>query len=146
MDPKVRKSLIFLLFIGASIYGLLNLRDRTDDQNTQPSPAANTSQPAQAVRPSNLIDIDKYSELPWGRDPFTRNHEAIAEPSQASGPVWTLGGILYDDQNPAAIINGRVVRIGQSIEGALLLKIDKDKVTLENNGTRFSLNLNKDKS
>jgi len=148
MKPEIRKLVIYSLFVAASIYGLLSLRSRYDKPIASVSNSPTESQVAPAVRPSKLIDIEKYSSMAWGRDPFVRNHGEVVNTMTASAPapIWILGGILYDDLNPAAIINGRVVRTGELIKGALILKIDKNKVTLENNSGRFFLNLTKDKS
>ncbi len=146
MEPRTRKLIIYSLFVAAAAYGLLNLRGRPDKPISGPATGPSESRPSQVIQSSKLIDIEKYSAMTWGRDPFVRDHVEIVDSAKAAAPTWTLGGILYDDLSPAAIINGRVMRTGESIEGAKILKIDRNKVTLENSGGRFSLNLAKDKS
>lgn len=148
MKPDTRKLVIYSLFVAAAICGLFSLRNRPDKPIAAVPISPAESEAAPAVHPSKQIDIEKYSSMGWGRDPFVCNSNEVVDTTTASAsvPTWILGGILYDDLNPAAIINGRVVRAGESIKGALILKIEKNKVTLENNGGRFFLNLTKDKS
>ena len=43
---------------------------------------------------------------------------------------FTLNGILFDGQNPLAIINGRVLATGAMVEGALVKEIQPDSVKL----------------
>jgi type II secretory pathway component PulC len=146
MDPKKRKYIIYTLFVLAVIYGLANLESKgpKTDTSSQPVPAPANRVP---MRPSpNQIDIAKYNSLPWGKDPFVHETSTAGSAEVPSGAVWELGGILYDDTNPAAIINSRIVRVGQSIEGARVLRINKKMVTLEKDGREFSITLEKEKS
>jgi hypothetical protein len=47
-----------------------------------------------------------------------------------------LDGIVYTEENPAALINGRVLRVGGFVDGYTVTKIQPDRVELKNeNGT-----------
>ena len=46
-------------------------------------------------------------------------------------------GILYDKDNPSAIIGGRVVHGGDEVAGATIVKINEDCVEFEIDGERF---------
>ncbi len=146
MDPKKRKYIIYTLFALAVIYGLANLgsKDPVTDSRSQPAPVA--ADHAAIRPPSNQIDLARYNSLPWGKDPFVHGTSAAGSVNIPTEPIWKLGGILYDEINPAAIINSRIVRVGQSIDGARVLRIDKNMVTLEKNGAEFSITLEKEKS
>lgn len=74
---------------------------------------------------------DKVERLVWVRCPF-------------SGKIYTsqeglqdieLEGIIWDDKNPLAMINGRVIKIGDMVSGNRVVDIKKDRVIL-NDGTR----------
>jgi hypothetical protein len=98
-----------------------------------PAPAA---QPAPLQREDDMSVLEKLKEeagrLKPGRDPFSRQ----AGPAAAKGPV--LSGIVWDARDPAAIINGQVVRVGDDLEspaGHKVLAIDKNRVIL-NDGER----------
>jgi len=67
-------------------------------------------------------------ELTLKRDPFF-----VQQGPVDSAPV--LEGILWDDQNPTAIINGVIVEIGGKVPGHTVIDIKRDSVILHD-GTK----------
>lgn len=63
------------------------------------------------------------------RDPFSRQ---IVSAVTARG--LSLSGIAWDQEDPTAIIDSRIVRVGDEIGGYVVTEIRKDAVVL-NNGT-----------
>ena len=63
----------------------------------------------------------------------------IAPASPASPPALTLQAISERDGRPLAIVNDRLVREGDSIDGARIVRIAKDEVELEVAGRRVLL-------
>lgn len=61
-------------------------------------------------------------------------------------PTWeflttnrgVVTGIMYDPENPCAIIGGEVVHEGETIGGYRVIKIHRDRVELEKNGKRVT--------
>ena len=61
-------------------------------------------------------------------------------------PIWELlttnrsvvTGIMYNPENPCAIIGGEVVHEGETIGGYRVIKIHRDRVELEKNGKRVT--------
>jgi len=49
-------------------------------------------------------------------------------------PTLRLGGIFKDSSGSEAIINNRIYRVGDTVEGAKLIKISDETVTIELNG------------
>ncbi|MHC4657806.1 MAG: hypothetical protein ACYS83_01335 [Planctomycetota bacterium] len=49
----------------------------------------------------------------------------------------TITGIIYNAENPSAIICGKVVHEGETINGCKVVKINKRKVEFEKNGNTF---------
>jgi hypothetical protein len=47
-------------------------------------------------------------------------------------------GIVYSDDNPAAIIGSEIVNIGETVSGATVIKINEDSVEFEMNGQRWT--------
>lgn len=47
-------------------------------------------------------------------------------------------GIMYDAENPVAIVCGEVVHEGDTINGYKVVKIYRHKVVLEKNGRSFT--------
>ncbi len=61
------------------------------------------------------------------------------EPAQIEPPALVLNGILHDDAKPYAIVNGRIVVKGDTIEGAEITEINKDAVKFLFQGKDFEL-------
>jgi hypothetical protein len=57
----------------------------------------------------------------------------------ASGAKIELGGIVYSEESPVALINGRVVARGDSVEGLTVAKIEPERVELEGHGVTVFL-------
>lgn len=72
----------------------------------------------------------------WSRDPFSTS----PAPIKGYGGL-TLEGIIWDKENPMAIINDNIVKIGDKVSGNTVVDIKQDKVIL-NDGTKdFELRL-----
>ena len=67
--------------------------------------------------------------LDWGRNPFLRQD------------ILELKGILWDDQNPKAVINEDIVAVGDLVGGSLVVDIRKDRVVLYDGSSDFELHL-----
>jgi hypothetical protein len=66
----------------------------------------------------------------WGRNPFSIS----GAPIRRFGGL-TINGILWDKKNPLAIINERIVKIGDKIDGNTVVGIEQDRVIL-NDGSK----------
>jgi hypothetical protein len=55
-----------------------------------------------------------------------------------------LKGIFYNRFNPHVLINSDTLRVGETVKGVRVLKIDQDKVTLEWNGRTKILMMGED--
>ena len=65
----------------------------------------------------------KTSYADWGRNPFT-----LSESPKAS----VLEGIMWDAQDPKAIINGNILGIGDRVGSGEIVDIQKTSVTIQN--------------
>jgi MSHA biogenesis protein MshK len=65
--------------------------------------------------------------------------DAVARAAQR--PRWRLQSTLVADDRKVAVINGRTVSLGERIEGATLLEVRSDGVTLQQDGQRLILRL-----
>jgi hypothetical protein len=75
----------------------------------------------------------------WGRCPFSGKIYAEAEGRQD----LELSGIMWSPKKPLAVINNRVVKVGDKIFGSTVIEIRKDKVILNNGSADFELKLSK---
>lgn len=75
--------------------------------------------------------------------PATRPAESAADkapaPSQASR--FTLGGIMRIGGGSVATINGKLLRVGENVDGGTVLAIEPQSVDMECNGERFTLRI-----
>ena len=54
---------------------------------------------------------------------------------------FVLSGILYDARTPKAIINGNIVRVGDEVDGATILSIERNSATISYKDRRIALNI-----
>ncbi|MBN2120163.1 MAG: general secretion pathway protein GspB [Candidatus Omnitrophica bacterium] len=66
--------------------------------------------------------------------------ETVAEKS--SLPDISIEGILFDENNPMVVINGRTLRIGDNIEGAEIVEITENGVKFDFQGNFYTKTLN----
>ncbi|MFA5100907.1 MAG: hypothetical protein WC547_08505 [Candidatus Omnitrophota bacterium] len=70
----------------------------------------------------------------WGRTPFS-----LAPIKAFQGLI--LEGIVWDNDKPVAIINGSVVKIGDTIDEHIVVDIKPDRVILNDGSKEFELKL-----
>ncbi|HKK20365.1 MAG TPA: type II secretion system protein N [candidate division Zixibacteria bacterium] len=142
MSDSLRKKIVFVAFIAVAIWGYTNFRQPHQGPIPQESVVAGNEQ-APDIRvntPSRPVNIEEKSKEPWGIDPF---HliviPATKENQPATSLYWQLSGIIYTNQSQTAIINEKPVQIGETIDNAKVISIDKDQVVLEADGVRMTL-------
>ena len=72
----------------------------------------------------------------WGRNPF-----APEEMPRIKVVKFTLNGILWDEENPKALINNIILEIGDKIEENTIIDIKHDRVILNDGTNDFELRL-----
>jgi len=75
------------------------------------------------------------------RDPFLIAVKKKEESPRIEPPKLVLKGIAYDEAEPLALINDRVVKQGDTIEGARIVKIDFDRVVVRHGKEEFVIKL-----
>ena len=75
------------------------------------------------------------------RDP-TRPYAPIKGP-RASSPGFVVNAIIISPERRVAIVNGRRLAVGGSLDGATVMAIEKDHLILETGGKRIRAELNK---
>jgi MSHA biogenesis protein MshK len=98
---------------------------------TQPRAAAAT-----ASSPSSISAPAKNEIIPSGKAP-AGNHTAI----HSEKPLFKLQAIYFRLKGPTVVINGKTLKVGDSIEGAKVLAIHRTSVDLEENGQKQTLTL-----
>lgn len=98
----------------------------------------------------SLIDMnrafleEKQNTTEWGRDPFilpARPNEQGTWNSVETdaGKSFSLSAIIYRDGEGAAIINHRILRLGDRIDGMMVQEILSDRVILREGSRMLEL-------
>ena len=103
---------------------------------------------AESISDIKLDALDKPIKEKWGRDPFIRYGDKIAKLKgktfREDMPVGLkITGIISDGKKAVAIINGGFYRKNERVSNFLIVDIAKDRVSLEKNGKRFYLGVEK---
>lgn len=70
------------------------------------------------------------------RNPFS---EAERKKEEALTSGLILSGIVWDKNKPKAVINGRIVKVGDVVGGKTVTKIEKDRVIFLKEGRKSKL-------
>ena len=82
------------------------------------------------------VEMDEsvnFKKWKWHRPALKEN--IVTTKSKPTHGV--VGGILYDKDNPSAIIDGKILKEGDTIHGAKVIKIYEDKVEFEKNTRKW---------
>jgi len=91
--------------------------------------------PPETVAPA-VSGLPRAADPPAARAPVP-TPEAAAPPKAA--PEFALQAVADQDGHPVAIVNGQLVRVGDLVDGARVLRIDPEEVELEQGGRRLVL-------
>jgi hypothetical protein len=103
------------------------IRKKTKEKIAVQMPSQGAASTA-ADAPLTEVSEDKLS---WVKDPFSGKLY-----SSSSEMELRLEGILWDPKNPAAIINGEVVKIGDVLAGGSRIVAIKQNMVVVNDGMR----------
>jgi len=102
-----------------------------------PAPAVKAAEP-EAPAPDNVSAMAMATAPAqpesWGSDPFVRDWMLVNELANLSLKAITLGG-----EQSYALINDQILQEGDQISGKRIVRIESDKVTLEQGGRTFTL-------
>lgn len=148
MSDSIRKKIVYIIFSAASVWGVINL---ISDKKTSDTHASN--EPTVVVVPqiekellvqqTDKINIEEKIRESWGRDPFKSKTVSNKSAKPTKNKLWQLSGIIYNSSSPVAVINKKPVQVGEKIDNARVVKIDKKEVTIEYNGHKIKLTVSK---
>lgn len=157
MNESTRKKLMYGTLVAAILFGAYNFMQPRKHAPGQTSDAA--VQTADVVAgagtlQAKTIDVAQKQAEPWGRDPFRAGSSPSNIPSASAAPrkavvpavpipIWRLSGIIFNSKQPLALINGKMVGVGDQVDQARVSKIDQTKVTIIYNGTQIDLHVTK---
>lgn len=162
---------LVLLMVSAAVWFITNWKHSAPEPepviepvvSSPKSPAlpvtpADSKAPVESDNKAPVGPVAPNNKAPVGSPPVTRinnkvpvafNDKAPVEPANKTpvGPVaapqLVLSGVLWSD-NPAkrmALINGRYLKEGDKIEGAVVFRIGKKTVTMKSGDRKWTVNL-----
>jgi hypothetical protein len=81
---------------------------------------------------------ESWDSIKWGKDPFLLAESKVKEQGMED---LILNGIVSDQENPYAIINNDVVKLGDKVNDMTVIEINEKSVILEQDGQQ-ALELN----
>ena len=144
MNDKMRKKIVFVALGLAIIWAFYNMNKKKSgtelaQQETQQQILSGSRT---STIPEKLIDVEKYQKTDWGRNPFKEPGQ-IALKTISNETYWLLSGIIYSEKNPMAIINNKSLFIGDSVDEARVVSINRKEVTLDYKGKKLTLTVAK---
>jgi hypothetical protein len=111
--------------------------------NTNVTLRENSTTTPPATIPETADDTaPQYSPTPQDRViPNTNDVTAGSSPETPAFPELKLQSIIYRERNPAALINGQMVGVNDVVSGATIKDIERQRVTVEWNGSNRALTL-----
>lgn len=149
MSEQMRTKIIAGFLFAALIWAGFSYKSeskKTPDAALQTIQALDSGVQTYKIK-NNYINIKKYDTLSWGRSPFYLSSLSSLKRPQVTGKnetlSWILSGIVFNSKSPTAIINKRPVKIGDTIDKALVTQIDKKKVIIKYNQEIITLTVSK---
>lgn len=99
--------------------------------------SASAALPAEERPLSGTLELPRTTGAPveWGRDPFVPLVKKVAAPDTV------LKAVIYNPENPSAIINGHIVYVGSEIGGQKVIDIGRTHVILQGEYGRVRLEI-----
>lgn len=120
------------------------LAERAVPRLTAPAPMAPEARasaaPAPAAAaPSAAEPITPPAAPPVTAPAVTPAPEAAPAAAAPAAPAFALQAVADQDGRPVAIVNGQLVRVGDRVDGARVVRIEPEEVELEHDGRRLVL-------
>lgn len=154
MAVAKRQKIMYGILVVALLWGGWNFthpRKRTVPPPENAAPSVETEPVTQPMLSKEVVA--SIEAQPWGRDPFstsssrhnagTAQQTAAKQSTEPRSASWSLTGIIDNGATPFAFINGKMVKVGDLVDQARVIKIERQKVTLSHNGNEILLRVNK---
>ena len=102
-------------------------------------PEAVTIRPDKLQRQEIAAPVPERDPFNWSREQINRFRDQEPRVRSSSAAGLTLSGIIWDRKKPLAIINDRVVSVGDTVKGSTILEVLKDMVVFEQDGVYHTL-------
>lgn len=148
MNETWRKRLIFAVLVVTTIWGYFSITGRKGP--TVPASSPGLAEVTTPLPPAAEASWDSllatYRLRPWGSDPFYRTRMTPTAPPTNDAVTLHLLGILYREVGAQALINGRIAKEGDIVDGYRVTAITRDFVTVQGAGRTIELRVAKEAS
>ena len=143
MEPKKQRLVAVILGVLVVIIWVRGLTVKPNRSHRGASPALSRSiaRDLQTTKQISQPAVSRFTD--WGGNPFEverRSNSPTPQPG-ASPSSYVLSGILWDSKSPSAIINGRLVGVGDPVGQWKVVEIHKDRVILSDGLTTHVMTL-----
>ena len=146
MSPTKRNIYLILGLLAIVYWGINNIGAKGPKGLTTSDSVEQAPVTAAAVASATLPhpDVNTVASKPWGADPFyQRGKQRTVRRALSRGhrnrSSYKLKAIIYNATAPSAFLNNRIVRPGDSVDGATVMRIEKHKVVLEEDGKEIAV-------
>ncbi len=122
---------IFSLFITnlfAAQEGFKGGKELETMEKTEPLPSEVIVSPNVEYKAEDLRDPFQNPNIAEGKEPAEESE--VSETKEIIPLSLTVQGLIWGGSFPQAIINNKVVKVGDIIEGARIISIDKEGITV----------------
>jgi len=142
---KNEKIMIILILVAVAAFVILDPYHiiRSDDSDTTKKSASRQKQVKEKASEKIGGETDLSGEMErisvsgWKRDPFVRTRPDLEEDALIS--TLRLSAISVKGEDRMAMINSKPVRVGDTIKGLEVRKIESGKVTLQSGENSYTL-------
>jgi hypothetical protein len=148
MDKTKKQQMILIVLIPVFLISLLYMRSQQQSGKDVIGAGYYEEEPfqiaglAEAITAQKTVFDSVYA--PSGKDPFKDLLQLHLQDIQESDiqeikpilplPDLDIKGIIWNSDMPQAIVNDRIVRIGDTIAGVKIINIEKQGVSIDYNG------------
>ncbi|MEA2031423.1 MAG: general secretion pathway protein GspB [candidate division Zixibacteria bacterium] len=145
MNESLRKKIVYGVAAIALVWAVYNFQSDSNKSSKGNNLVTSERLVAESVvtrTPEKPLDVEHYQSLKWGSDPF-RIPTKTQEVQVQQNINWNLSGIVYSSDNPMAIINATTVSVGDTVDNARVVKINRKMVILDYKGSQITLTVTK---
>lgn len=142
VSEDTRKKIVYLIFIGAVIYGAVSFVGRKG--NSSVDLAAPTIEPVATAAVGEIAGIDSIASerYEWTRDPFAYGVVSMeGTQTEVRASRFQMAAISEANGQLMAIINGKPVSRGDKIEGWTVVRLTRTTAALELDGKEVLLEM-----
>lgn len=139
MSEILRKKVLYGVLALAIVWGAYNFDFGGTERKPDNVPQATAEiSPSAVTDAREQIDVAEYLDRAWGPDPFRTESHTVPR-AKESRPSWELSGIVYHPSRPLAVINKKTVTVGDTVDRATVVGIDRREVTIRFEGRNVTL-------